>query len=110
MKQILTFVAFIAFSFATMSTATAQSSKEAKSSDLVMMKGGKVFLSNSGKMSELKSDFTSANGTIFKPNGTVVMNTGVSTTLKDGQSMGLDGKMIENTPASQSSKPTNLKK
>jgi hypothetical protein len=73
------------------------------------MKDGKVMISRDGKMSELKADFTSANGNIFKPNGTVVLNTGVATTLKEGQTMNFDGKVLGDAPQ-QSVKPHSIPK
>lgn len=65
---------------------------------MATMKDGKVILTNAGTMSELKKDFTSANGTIFKPDGSVILNTGVADKLKEGQSMTLDGRKIEVAP------------
>lgn len=110
MKHIVTFVAFVAFSFSLSTTAMAQASKVAPAPpDMVTMVNGKVMISREGKMTVLTSDFTSANGNIFKPDGTVVMNTGVTTTLQNGQTMGLDGKLRE-AVVPQNSKPAGAPK
>lgn len=69
--------------------AFAQAAKE----NAVFKKDGKVMIIKEGVTTELKETFVSANGNMFKKDGTVVLNTGSAITLKEGEKMDFSGKV-----------------
>ncbi|HYD20169.1 MAG TPA: DUF6799 domain-containing protein [Flavipsychrobacter sp.] len=84
------FIAFLALSISISALALAQSSKEFT----VVRKNGKTMMTKDGKTSEIKDQVTTANGHIFKPSGTVILNTGISIELKEGEAVDMNGKKI----------------
>ena len=93
------FIAFLALSISISTLSFAQSSKEFT----VVKKNGKTMMTTDGKTSEIKEQVTTANGHIFKPNGTVILNTGISIELKEGEALDMNGKKI--TDQSQKNSP-----
>lgn len=64
-----------------------------KMKDCVMMKDGKVMVMKDGQKSELTDDMTLSNGTTVMKDGTVKTSDGQTMMLKDGDWVGMDGKM-----------------
>jgi hypothetical protein len=64
-----------------------------KMKDCVMMKDGKVMVMKNGQKSELTEDMTLSNGTTVTKDGTVKTSDGKTMMLKDGEWVGMDGKM-----------------
>lgn len=64
-----------------------------KSHDGIMMKNGKVMVMENGQSTVLTQDKTLSNGTVISANGNVKMSDGTTKMLKDGDWVGMDGKM-----------------
>jgi tartrate dehydratase beta subunit/fumarate hydratase class I family protein len=97
MKQIITYAAFIAFSFAGI-TAHAQSNNTVAAGDKVLLKGevitmkdGKPVLIKDGKSIVLQGNVVTVNGHKIMPDGTIIYNTGFSTILKETETVSADG-------------------
>jgi glucose/arabinose dehydrogenase len=63
--------------------------------DCVMMKDGKMMVKKGGKMMAMDADMTMPNGTVVMKDGTVKMSDGTTSTMKEGDRMGMDGMMIK---------------
>ena len=64
--------------------------------DGVMMKGGKIVRLQDGKdIGRMDRETTMSNGTKIMMNGKMVMKDGKAIQLQEGQSLMLDGKLIE---------------
>jgi hypothetical protein len=86
------FIAFLALSISISATVFAQAAKESA----IMRQNGKMMVIKDGQVTEMKENITTANGHIFRTDGTVVMNTGTSVELKDGEKMDMNGNKIPN--------------
>jgi len=64
-----------------------------KMKDCVMMKDGKVMVMKGGETSELTEDMALSNGATVMKDGTVKNPDGKTWMMKDGDWVGLDGKM-----------------
>ena len=65
--------------------------------DGVMMKDGKVLLTQQGLTNPLTQDLTLTNGTKVSPTGSVTLASGTTTTLKEGDMMSLSGRITTAT-------------
>ncbi|GGF02015.1 DUF6799 domain-containing protein [Hymenobacter cavernae] len=65
--------------------------------DGVMMKDGKVLLTQQGLTNPLTQDLTLTNGTKVSPVGAVTLANGTTTTLKEGDMMSLSGRITTAT-------------
>ena len=104
MKQIITCLAVVAFSFAGYS-AHAQSANGVSANDKVLLKGeqvimkdGKALLVTNGKEIALQGNVVTRNGDLVKADGTIVLSSGTATKMKEGQVITPEGK-IEVIPA-----------
>jgi hypothetical protein len=61
--------------------------------DCVMMENGKMMVMKGGKPMAMYQDMTLTNGATVSTDGTVKMQEGTSTQLKDGDCVYMDGKM-----------------
>ncbi len=78
----------------TTTPSTPKMEKKLQMPDCVMMKDGKLSLMKSGVVSQLNKDLTLTNGTVIKVDGTVKSTDGSTIKLKEGEAIGLDGKLI----------------
>ena len=59
----------------------------------VIMRDGKLQMMKNGQTTPLTTDLTLDNGTVVMANGTVKTKDGTTTTLKEGDYVGMDGTM-----------------
>lgn len=57
----------------------------------VLMRDGKLLMMKNGQTTQLTTDLTLDNGTVVMANGTVKMKDGTTSTLKEGDYVGMDG-------------------
>ncbi len=75
--------------------------KDKEEKDMMMkstgyvMKDGKMMIEEGGKMSAMTEDATLSNGDKVMTDGTIVKKDGTKTQLKEGQSVWMDGTMME---------------
>ena len=62
-----------------------------QSHDGVIMRDGKLLMMKNGQTTQLTTDLTLDNGTVVMANGTVKMKDGTTSTLKEGDWVGMDG-------------------
>ncbi len=62
--------------------------------DCVMMKDGKVMVMKGGQVTPLQSDINLTNGTTVSTSGSVKTADGTTMILKEGDMLGMDGKMM----------------
>jgi hypothetical protein len=68
----------------------------AADADGVMMRNGKMMMMKDGKaMGPMQGDMTMSDGTKMMTDGTMMMKDGTKMQMKDGQTMTMDGKMME---------------
>ena len=78
----------------TTAPATPKMEKKLQMPDCVMMKAGKLMVMKGGIVTSLDKDLTLTNGTVIKVDGTVKSADGATIKLKEGEAIGLDGKLI----------------
>lgn len=61
--------------------------------DGVVLKDGKVLMTQSSLTTPVTQETSLVNGTKIRPDGTVTMNDGTTTTLKEGDYMSLSGRL-----------------
>lgn len=66
--------------------------------DCVMMKDGKLHLMKGTSITGLDKNLTLANGTVIKTDGTVKAADGTEMTLKEGEAIDMEGKLIKGEP------------
>src|SRR5664279_241842 len=59
----------------------------------VIMKNGKLLMMKNGQTTQMTTDLTLDNGTVVMANGNVKSKDGTTTTLKEGDYVGMDGTM-----------------
>lgn len=79
--------------FAQDSSMNNMASKHRQNHEGVIMKNGKLLMMKNGQTTQLTSDLTLDNGTVVMANGTVKSQDGTITTLKEGDYVGMDGKI-----------------
>jgi hypothetical protein len=78
----------------TTKSATPKMEKSLQMKDCVMMKDGKLMVMKSGSVTPLDKELTLSNGSIISLDGTVKATDGTKLKLKEGEAIGLDGKLI----------------
>ena len=66
--------------------------------DCVMMKDGKLHVMKGTSITGLDKNLTLANGTVIKTDGTVKAADGTEMTLKEGEAIDMEGKLIKAEP------------
>lgn len=78
----------------TTKSATPKMEKTLQMKDCVMMKDGKLMVMKGGTVSPLDKELTLTNGNVIKLDGTIKSTDGTTMKLKEGEAIGLDGKLI----------------
>lgn len=94
MKTLFKLLITACFTFAVIGNSFGGDEKMTKK-DHIMMKDGKVWVQQDGKVSELEKDLTLENGTVVKTDGTVTAKDGESMTLKNGDAINMKGKVLK---------------
>jgi len=81
-----------------------------KMKDCCMMKDGKMMQMKSGKMTPMKKDVTTKNGTICMTNGECTMKDGTKMKMQNGDCIDMDGTMDKCEMMKMDSKSSNIKK
>lgn len=87
MKQLFGLLVALAITF----TSFAQTGTKMK--DCVVMQDGKMMSMHMGAKMAMDKDMTMTNGTMVMTDGTVKMKDGTTKMLKNGEYVGMDGKM-----------------
>ena len=69
--------------------------KKHNKKDCVMMKDGKMMVMKDGQTMPMDSDMTMTDGSMVMKDGTMMMKDGSKMMLKDGDRVGMDGKMMK---------------
>ena len=78
----------------TTKAATPKMEKSLQVKDCVMMKEGKLMLMKGSSITPLDKELTFTNGSVISLDGTVKSSDGTTMKLKEGEAIGLDGKLI----------------